>query len=363
MTTRIKFQRADMVSALKAAASAADTRSTLPLLGCVLLRSAAGAPSLSVVGTDLNTAVTTEVPAEMSGAVDLAIPLRDIQAPVSAYAAGGLILEVDGLACKLHPDGRPRDAYRFTAFQGKDFPKLPKVPALQRVDSAALCRLLEGCRPAAAVEETRAHLHGVYLSQQDATFVGVATDGHRLHVIERKLAVTWPTEGTLIPSRAVDALLRIAAGRDVDIAFSAPWLFAVAGATTLAAKAANVTYPAWQQVIPAASGGVEVDAVALTSALSRVGVVVSGKDGTARLVCAAGTLTLTAADTEGREMVAEVECGPGSFEVVVCVRYAVNALDAMESETVLLQVSDPRMPLLMTATTGGARAVVMPVVR
>lgn len=190
----MKVERTALISALKIASLAVETRNVIPILGTIAIRSRGEA--LHLTGYDLDTEVTARIPitdgAANAAHADLgclpaarsiiaALALGDAEAEISraqmdketslmAIRSGALDMQVKDLPVE-------------------DFPQLAcgadtTSIAISTDHLAAILR----AAGAMSIEETRYYLNGIYIHTSDEpstvspkSIMAVATDGHRLY--------------------------------------------------------------------------------------------------------------------------------------------------------------------------------------
>lgn len=368
--TVIRTQRSALAAALKISVSTCDLKNEGGM-DHVLIRPASG--QVRLCSTNLQLSSDVVVGAVTAGEAPFCLPARDLARAVDVFPAGEITIVADiggspEVVARVHPTGAKRDCFTFQGRGAGDFPSLPALPTeWNAVGVAALRQLLEVCRPASAKDPTRLHLSSVRIEPdaERGVLVGIATDGHRMHVAQVEAPCDgWPADGLTIPARSVDALLAFL-GKEAEMRVggrgSERWLHVRSGSATMGMQAIGAAFPPWRQVMPAAKpeGAVEVDVSALSSAVARASILAKEATG-ASFELGADGLLITTRDDQGREMVAEVEATGKPFSLRLNPAYARAALDAMDTDTCKLQVSAPLDPVLMTSTSGAVSVVLMP---
>lgn len=258
-------------------------RRQIPVLRTVLIQAAGG--RASILASDLDVwrerAIDgAEAPASGKIAVDAGALARF--AGVVPAAAPVAIEAVAGCATMTaEPDGG--SALRWTDIEQPtaDFPSEPPTGwkmllARGRVDAGVLRAAIERPRFATSTEETRYYLGGIFLHREGDALRAVATDGHRLAVIEqpvdgmRAVLADGHGAGILVPNKALPHLLRALPHSDAGAAdavtvslFGAggnarPEFLAVApadGAAEVRTRLIDGTFPDVSRVIPKAAAG------------------------------------------------------------------------------------------------------------
>ncbi|PTQ12940.1 DNA polymerase III subunit beta [Sphingomonas oleivorans] len=276
--------------------SSSDFRHAISLAGKCIERNNKTIPTLSMIharangvfeatGTDLDVLVSASVPRAGSAEATFLIP--DYRSIIGAVKAGGgsdVTLEPAEGKFALASDTLSVEVVSNIA--ADDFPLSGQLIAHDEFTATLSHEQLRSLRRIAASiskAETRYYLNGIYLHHIDGTtFRAVATDGHRLSVIDLEIPdASGALEGIIIPRKAIRLLLEMignkAGAADPGIAFrvgtgmlrnredsTAPERKGVSRAhfslragnasVTLATKLIDGTYPDYARVIPSESG-------------------------------------------------------------------------------------------------------------
>jgi len=350
---KITIDRAALLSVATQCAAVANVRASIPVLGNVCLLVAADG-TLEGKATDLYQGVRARVAcdvAEPGSCIANAKALKDL---VSRLPDGAVTLSLDGSALAVEA-GRSR--YRLPTMPADDFPAMPEPSGdAVTLDGDLLASVLDAVMCAASDDDTRPHISGVLLEIEATTLRAVATDGHRLHLVQRAIEAR-ELPSMLVPRKAVSTLRRLCTS-DVTIATDRRSLFATAGGVELSAKLVEEVFPPYAKVIPKKHAHeLHVDRDALREALKRLGCV-SGSHHGVRLVLSEGKVTLASEDPDVGEGVEEIDCdATGALTISANARYLLDALGGAD-ETATLSMLSKHDPI--TITGDGYVAVVMP---
>ena len=355
--------KADLLRGLRLASAVADRKSTMPILGNVLLRVAQR--RLLIAATDLNVSLSADIQT-MSTKSDGALTL-------SASALYELVDRSPGDEIRLkRTDGNWADIvsgkakYKLVGLADRDFPKLPdhREVAMTTIDAPAFVQLIERTSFSVCHDETRFHLNGCYLESDGATASMVSTDGHRLSLAKVTLAIPRLPTGVIVPVKGLTSIRKLLADATTcQLAVHAPHLFVVHGDIALAVKLIDAQFPPYQQVIPTKNATtVAVDRGRLIEALRRAQLMTTDRRGV-KLAAADGGISLTAADPDLGDVVEQLDCEvTGSMPTIgVNPKYAVELLAAMADDSVTLSFGGELDPVLVQQTTDDSyTGVVMP---
>jgi DNA polymerase III subunit beta len=271
---RLTISREKLQEALVAVSAAVPAKTTLPVLGNLLLETTDR--GLRISGTDLDISVSMEVAADVEVAGGITVPARKLSeivrelppSPVKLAAMGEQRIVVECGKSKFKLLGLPKD----------DFPAFPTVDfkSAWRLRSGELQQLISHTSFAVSTEESRPILNGVLWEVREDTLRMVATNGHRLAKME------LPYEGGtkaefIIPPKALEQVRKLfPADEEVEvgrgenhIAFRSPFV-------SVYTRLIEGPYPPYESVIPRDNDRVAIiEKAELISALKRMSVVAS----------------------------------------------------------------------------------------
>lgn len=372
----------DLLKILGRCQGVADKKSTMPVLGNVLLE-VEGTDRLKLSATDLHLAVTGTVTAEVETGGSVALPARDLFERVRMMPEGKLAIATSGgAATTIRAVGSAR---RFTlhGMPGEEFPQLPAPDAGSQpmpIDVRALGQLIAGTYFSISTDDTRAHLNSALFEWEGERVRMVTTDGHRLSKMETLVRGGQGTVTFLIPLKGVLELKRLCdeaategkaeGGSDVTeimISHGGPNAFFDLPGLRFSVKLVDAQFPPYQQVIPEHSEHiVRAGRAELADALKAVSVAASDRTGGIRLTLGSSKMRFESESPESGQGFDEVAVDYDGPEVTVGfnARYFLDVLGAIDDADVVLGVSGELDPaVIKPATASGTTtylAVVMP---
>jgi len=194
------------------------SRPQLPILANILLVVEKGKLRLSATNLDLG------VNLWLGGKIDkeglIAIPAREITEFVSYLNPGPLNLELDK---NLLVISSATNKASFVGMNGKEFPKIPQLEKETAfpLPLEQLSQAVSQVGFAAAVDEARPVLEGIYWQLEGKNYQMVATDGYRLSLkkVDLKKAVVSGKKKTvfLIPARSLAEVVKLSDGEAVQV--------------------------------------------------------------------------------------------------------------------------------------------------
>jgi DNA polymerase III subunit beta len=231
-----------------------SARSTIQLLGGILLEAGDGALRLSA--TDMEISVQTSSPAEVEEEGRVVIPARIFNDIVRSLPAGSFSLEHDdsGGTVRL---AAGENEYRIRAYAADDFPQLPgfDAEAAFRMSGEVLVETVEKVSRSYSRDETRPVLTGILISFEENRVRMVTTDSYRLSIKETELATT-AFEGSreaIIPARAMQEVSRIFSGSDeeeVEVSLSENQALFRIGDVLFGTRLIDGNFPEYRRLLP-----------------------------------------------------------------------------------------------------------------
>ncbi len=279
---KFTITREKLQEGLSAVAGSVPTRTTLPVLSNLLIETDEDGVRFS--GTDLDTAVSVRVPADVEQPGAITAPARKLQeiarelppAPITTSAQGDAITLTTGRT-RFRLNGLPKD--EFPAFPAVDF------DASWNLSGAHLNELIQRVSFAVSTEETRPILNGVLWELRESEMRMVATNGHRL------AKMTLPREGAgatgdlIVHPRALSQVQKLfSSGDTVEVGRSENHLGFRGNGVQIYTRLIEGPYPNYEQVIPKDNDRIMIaDKTALNSAIRRMAIVASDQTHRIRL--------------------------------------------------------------------------------
>ncbi len=199
--------------------SVAGRKTTLPILSHILLEGEKS--SLYLIGTDLETGIREELVATVH---------QEGKASVSAKKLYEIVRELPEETIHIKKKENHwitlqcgKSVFNLAGLDPDEFPSLPSYQDgyFSQVLTQLIQEMIEKTVFAASNEESRYHLNGIHLSQnkkgEKEVLRMVATDGHRLSLIDRESQTIRGIEkGIIIPKKGVLEIKKIMGDRDEE---------------------------------------------------------------------------------------------------------------------------------------------------
>lgn len=291
--------RAKLLPRLQEALGVIPTRSTLPILSNLLLETGEG--KVKIASTDLDVAITTYSPANISKKGSLSVPAKMVADLVREAPEGDITFAAtdNRLEIKL-----PSGVYKIGGTPAEEYPKLPDVNLNRQVkiDSSELLKMIRRTSFAISNDETRPALNGAFWRANENEMLMVATDGHRLaKYIGRIKKFTGLSGEVIVPLKVLNLVSRLAGEEngETGVIFGDKNIIVNLGDTVISSRLIEGPYPNFEAVIPKDNDKhLLVDKELLSSTLKRVSILSSNLTHQVKFALKKDKLELSAANSD-----------------------------------------------------------------
>jgi DNA polymerase-3 subunit beta len=367
----------DLLRVLARCQGVADKKSTMPVLGNVLLSASKG--SLHLSATDLVLAVRGEVDSDTKKPGSVAVGAKDLFERVRMMPDGQLALEVDDNSTMVIRATTSARRYTIHGVPGEEFPALPQADKGEwiELDASVMSRLIASTYFSISGDETRLHLSSALFEMEDNRVRMVTTDGHRLSKMEIRAPEVSGSGSMLIPLKGILELRRLcdeaisdtSSGEAPKIRLlkSGPNVYSELAGFRFSVKLVDAQFPPYQQVIPAQSASaVRAPRGALSDALKAVSIAASDRTGGVKLSLSQGALRVESESPEAGEGFDEltVDYQGEGLTIGLNAKYFLDVLSAISDDEVILGLSGELDPAVVRpggeASDRDYLAVIMP---
>ncbi|MFH0800659.1 MAG: DNA polymerase III subunit beta [Pseudomonadota bacterium] len=364
----IKIARGELLKGLGLVQGIVERKTTMPILVNVLLE--ATAKKLSITATDLEVGINCTYPADVIANGKVAVHARSIYDIARELPDDTVHIAVkDGNWIEMSC-GKSR--YKIVGLSSEEFPALPTRGQgdVWRIDGSLLSQMIDKTSFAMSTDETRFNLNGVYVDPtgKDKTKLKmVATDGHRLSIVERDVGTKCSIQkGAIIPRKGVQEIKKLVDSGDepLDLWVDSKHIMAYKGNVTLVVRLIDGQFPPYEQVVPKQSKRVvQVQRDNLIHALKRVSVLSTDRSRGVKFAVSSKNIDISSSNPDLGEAREEIETTykGESFEVGFNAKYFLDALASVNDEMAVLEMGDETAPcVLRSETDKGFTHVIMP---
>lgn len=337
----IRLDRADFSSELAPMQGIVERKSTIPILSHILLSSKEG--TLHVAATDLDVSLTSWCRAEVELEGAIAIQAKKFMEIIRSLRAEELVLRLEDPRTLIVISANSR--FKLHGLAPEDFPTLPKVAdeTTIEVPFQDFRRMIGKILFAVSADDSRFQLNGALLRTKPGSIELVATDGHRLAVVESELPGSASDSSVLVPRKALQELQRLEGRGNLIYTRGPHHLRFQLGRRELICRVLEGTFPDYERVIsPSNDKKIAFETRLLLEATQRVALLSGDRGRGVRLQFGEKDLTISAANPDLGEALEKVDCafeGP-TFKVGLNPDYLSQFLAAVDTEKVMLELRD-----------------------
>ena len=371
-----EIEKREFLRGLSLMQSVAGRKTTLPILSHILLEWEKNL--LLLTGTDLETGIREELTSKVH---------QKGKASVSAKKLYEIVRELPDETIHIQKKENQwitlqcgKSVFNLAGLDPEEFPSLPihQEENFSKVSTRLIREMVEKTVFAASNEESRYHLNGVLLAQTKQggkeILRMVATDGHRLSLVDREDQKIRGIEekGIIIPKKGVLEIRKVIGDRDeeeeMEIYFNGTHGFFKMGKSLTVIRLIDGEFPEYEQVIPKGNDKKVVMAKEkMTSSLKRVSTMASERIEGIKLALKKNCVEMFSTHQDFGDAKEEVEViyeGP-SLQVGFNARYLIEALNAIDAEEVFMELKDEGSPGILrpaSAVSGisGQFCIIMP---
>lgn len=355
----------NLARALGAASRVASSKTQLPILSNILLRT--DDHRLMVAATNLEIATTHHIGAKIISEGAITVPARLITEFVASLPKTAVTLKVTDNKLHITADG-----YNSTinGVLADEFPELPtindKTAVSYAIDTSLLKQSIGQTILTASNDATRPVLTGVYWHSHDGSLYLAATDGYRLS--EKKLVATKSEVSAIIPTSTLQEVLRILNEdiSEVEVLFDESQVRFRLNEAEITSRLIDGNFPDYRQLIPASSDTVVTISRSDFSQITKVAGLFARESG--------GSVTLTADAEKDQLSLHSVasELGENTSEAAAEVtadgqvtlnsRYLTEALNVVDGDKVTFRFSGKLSPCVLAVADGDVdyQHIIMP---
>jgi len=350
-----EIEKREFIKGLSLMQSVAGRKTTLPILSHILLEW--DKHSLYLTGTDLETGIREELVAKIH---------EKGKASVSAKKLFEIVRELPEETIHIQKKENQwiilqcgKSIFNLAGLDPEEFPSLPayQEESFSLVSTRLFREMVEKTVFAASNEESRYHLNGVLLVRSKQAgkeaLRMVATDGHRLSLIDRGNQKIQGVEekGIIVPKKGILEIKKIIGDRDEEeemgIYFDSTHGFFKMGKSLTVIRLIDGEFPEYEQVIPKGNDKKLVMVKErMISSLKRVSTMASERMEGVKFSLKANSVEMSSTHQDFGDAKEEVEVvyeGP-PLQVGFNARYLIEAFNVVDTEEVLMELKDEGSP-------------------
>lgn len=339
----IRVNRSEFLGELIPMQGIVERKTTIPVLSHLLLTTRED--RLHLAATDLDVSLTSWCEADVKETGGIAVQAKKLTEIIRSLTGDEVHLVQEEPRILTIRAGKSR--FKIHGLAPDDFPTLPNVEDSPQVEIpfGDFRRMVSKILFAVSAEESRFQLNGALLKLKEGGLEMVATDGHRLALVEGGLEGNGAgsQDSVLVPRKALQELQRLEGEGSLGYRRGEHHLSFRLGRRELICRILEGTFPDYERVIAKDNDKkVLFDRRTFSDAVQRAALMTGDRARAVRLQFTPDQVVISAANSDLGEAVEEVSCdydGP-EFRVGINPDYLRDFLGAVDTERVRLELKD-----------------------
>jgi DNA polymerase III subunit beta len=346
-------RKADLVRELQFFQQIVERKNTIPILANVLLEAAGN--EVTLLATDLEVALRSRCEAAVAKPGAVTLGAKKLYEIVRALPDGDVNIETDKGGANVKVSGGQFSS-KMPTLPREDFPTLPQAGGGTKavLKGKSLAQMVALTQFAITGEDTRYYLNGAQFVLRPEAMTFVATDGHRLALVNVKNDGAKSTEiKAILPRKTLSELGRIlSSDGDIEVQYERGenHLFFEIGPRLLISRMIDGQFPAFERVIPKSNDKrVEFDRDRLTSAVKRVALLSNERSRAVKFTIDNGRVEIASSSPEFGEAKETLIVDYAGTPVTICfnAQYVLDFLAVIETDSVGLEFKDEMSQAVM----------------
>src|SRR3954447_25995051 len=244
--------KSDLVRELGLTQGVVERKTTIPILSNILVET--DGDKVWLTATDLELGIRCSCPARIKKEGAGTIPARRLLDYVRLLPDADVQVKLAENQWASLVCGRSRT--RIAGMSRESFPELPGMPeVLAEIPVSVLSQMIASTIFAISAEESRFTLNGALLILKETGIVMVATDGHRLSLVERNISLPGLTGSyrAFLPKKAMSEIQKLSndgSSKKIEFSGNENHLFFQIDKRLLLSRKLTGNFPDYERVLP-----------------------------------------------------------------------------------------------------------------
>ncbi len=348
---QLSCKQQSLANALSIVCRAINNNNTLPVLNNILLETKDN--QIQLCATNLEIAIKTIIPAEITEAGSITIPAKVFTSYVQLINQKNVDLKLTrDLSVEI---SNQEDYTKIKSISATDFPSVPTIQAETEVviTEKELAQGLHLTAFSASLHSSRPALAGVLFKITDGVLTLAATDSYRLAEKKIKLVSSEKDFSCVLPVRSAHELAKLLQAdskNELTIKLSKNQMEIVIGNTTFISRLIEADYPDYSKIIPQTEKTkIIVEKAEIDTALKKISIFTREINNNMKIAIIEDQLRLLSNETkigEG-EVKIKVKKEGENNEVAVNSQFLHDVINILNEKELTLIINDNNLPILV----------------
>lgn len=353
---KLEVEIAKIREAVNSVLSVIDKRNSRPILTQALI--SAKNNQLEISATDLEVSTKLMIDAKVEEEGTFCIKIKSLSDILRELPDGNVVFEIKSNTNILSLKKDEID-FNLVIFEPDDFPQLvfENSKNIFSITAGRLKQILNKTSYAISTDENRLFLNGLFIQNIDNILRAVATDGHRLSLIDTEMENVDKESlenGVIIPRKGILELKKIA-DRDndtiVNMSLDDSFFYASVGNTHfLSVRLIAREYPKYQAVIPAKTvNKFSVNKKVFSDAVKRIRIMSNEKSNGVRIDLDTNEMVINSNHPtlgEAKEKI-PVDYTGKQLSMGFNARYLIETLSVIEDDDIVVEFNNEISPIVV----------------
>lgn len=363
---KLEIEKRDLLSLIGKTQNIVEKRNTMPILVNILIE--AEKDYLKVFATDLEVSLTDQIKAKVSQAGKVAVSAKSLFEISKELSEGPItLIKKDNNWLEIK---QGKYTSKIVGISADEYPIFPTYSSQSfiKIEAKMLKEMIDKTIYSVSNDETRYHLNGVFFEMNAQGLRMVATDGHRMSLINKAAEETKNSvgQGVIIPRKGLHEIKKLLEGIDgsVEIAIEGSQFILKFASAVLMIRLIEGKYPNYQQFIPQKlPQKVLINRESFLTSLKRVSLLANQKSKAVLLNLSNGKMEISSNNPELGDAKEEIEVGYTGADIKIGfnAKYITDILTSMDQDVIEFELNDQLSPGLMRPSNDSSyTCVVMP---
>jgi len=363
---RITCTKTDLVKGVNTVMKAVSTKTTLPILECILL--VAEADSFKLISNDLEVGIESTVDATIKQNGQIALEAKIFSEIVKKLPDN--IIEINTDQNNITTIKCEKSKFKITGQPGKEFPQLPDIEKNNKVviSQLTLKDMIRQTIFSIAVEETRQILTGELLEIKDNSLNIVSVDGYRVSLRKAPLSNENEQIRVVVPGKTlgeINKILSTELEKDAILYFADNHILFDLGESIVVSRLLEGEFLKYEQTFSSDyKTMITVNKKEFLMSIERAALISrEGKKNPVRIEIENDTMIITS-NTELGTSYEEVKINLEGEDIVIAFnpKYLIDALKSIDEDEIKIQFSSALTPCILQPTEGDAfKYLILPI--
>lgn len=355
---KFKANKNELLKLVSKAQNVIEKRNTMPILTNILLEATDN--TLTLYATDLEVSVKATCPIVSEQTGKVVVGAKNIFDILKELPEGEISIKTSENNSITIEQGK--SYFHINGLNPDEFPVFPTVTNehYHKISPDVIKEMIDKTIYSVSTDESRYHLNGVFFETENNdknNFRMVATDGHRLSLVDRKLSDDLSKSlksGIIVPRKGLNEVKKIIesldSDKDVEISVEGAQLVLRSDDTLLMIRLIEGKYPNYRNLLPKDLFlHAIIDKEKFISSLKRVSLVSNQKSKGVTFSISKGSMEIfsNSPDLGEAKEELEIEYDKENLKIGFNARYILDALNTIEEDEIKISFKDQNSPVLL----------------